>query len=106
MPGNVGSCECFLPRWFADGLGGYRWNAPLERAGQLEAISLGSSEGIRIYKTSLIFLVIAVFNDYVSVAKDEPFKIHVLEMTGLSLGVAAITFVIGLVLRKFLGVEV
>jgi VIT1/CCC1 family predicted Fe2+/Mn2+ transporter len=35
-----------------------------------------------------------------------PFKSRFLEMAGLSLGVAAITFMVGLVLRKFLGVEV
>ncbi len=51
-------------------------------------------------------LIIAMFNYYVSVARDEPFKTRFFEMAGLSLGVAAITFVIGLVLRKFLGVEV
>lgn len=51
-------------------------------------------------------LIIAMFNYYVSVAKDERFRSRFLEMAGLSLGVAAITFVIGLVLRRFIGVEV
>jgi VIT1/CCC1 family predicted Fe2+/Mn2+ transporter len=51
-------------------------------------------------------VIIALFNYYISVAKDEPFKSRFLEMAGLSLGVAAITFAIGLVLRRFLGVEV
>ena len=51
-------------------------------------------------------VIIAGFNYYISVAKDEPFRSRFLEMAGLSLGVAAITFAIGLVLRRFLGVEV
>jgi VIT1/CCC1 family predicted Fe2+/Mn2+ transporter len=50
-------------------------------------------------------IIIAGFNYYISVAKEEPFRSRFFEMAGLSLGVAAITFVIGLVLRKFLGVE-
>jgi VIT1/CCC1 family predicted Fe2+/Mn2+ transporter len=51
-------------------------------------------------------VIIALFNYYVSVAKDEPFKSRFFEMTGLSLGVSAITFIIGLILRKFLNVEI
>jgi VIT1/CCC1 family predicted Fe2+/Mn2+ transporter len=50
-------------------------------------------------------IIIAGFNYYISVAKEEPFKPRFFEMAGLSLGVAAITFTIGLVLRKFLGVD-
>ena len=50
--------------------------------------------------------IIAAFNYYVSVAKDEPFRRRFLEMAGLSLGVAALSFVIGLVLRVFFGIEV
>ncbi len=44
-------------------------------------------------------LIIAAFNYYVSVAKDENFKSRFLEMGGLSLGVAAISFGIGALLR-------
>jgi VIT1/CCC1 family predicted Fe2+/Mn2+ transporter len=51
-------------------------------------------------------LVIAFFNFYVSVAKGEPFKRRFLEMVGLSLGIAAISFLLGLLLRRLLGVEV
>lgn len=51
-------------------------------------------------------LIIAVFNYYISVAREEPFKRRFLEMTGLSLGVALFSFLIGLLLRKFLGIEV
>jgi VIT1/CCC1 family predicted Fe2+/Mn2+ transporter len=51
-------------------------------------------------------LIIALFNYYVSVATDVPFRKRFLEMAGLSLGIAAVSFVIGLILRSFLGVEV
>ena len=51
-------------------------------------------------------LIIAFFNYYISVAKDMPFRRHFLEMAGLSLGVAALSFLIGFVLRSFLGVDV
>ncbi len=51
-------------------------------------------------------LIIAFFNYYISVAKDLPFKSRFLEMAGLSLGVAAISFIIGLILRSFVGVDI
>jgi len=50
-------------------------------------------------------LIIAFFNYYISVAKDVPFKGRFLEMTGLSLGVATLSFFIGFVIRNFLGIE-
>ena len=51
-------------------------------------------------------LIIAAFNYYISVAKDEPFRARFLEMAGLSLGVAAFSFIIGYFIRQWLGVEV
>ena len=51
-------------------------------------------------------VIIGFFNYYVSVAKDEPFKRRFLEMAGLSLGVATLSFFIGFVVRSFLGVDV
>ncbi len=51
-------------------------------------------------------LIIAFFNFYISVAKDQPFKKRFAEMTILSLGVAGLSFLLGLVLRVVLGVEV
>lgn len=50
--------------------------------------------------------IIAFFNYYISVAKDLPFRRRFLEMAGLSLSVAALSFFIGLLLRSFLGVDV
>jgi VIT1/CCC1 family predicted Fe2+/Mn2+ transporter len=51
-------------------------------------------------------LIIALFNYYISVATDEPFKKRFLEMTGLSMGVAIFSFFIGFLIRSFLGVEI
>jgi VIT1/CCC1 family predicted Fe2+/Mn2+ transporter len=51
-------------------------------------------------------VIIAVFNYYISVAKDQPFRKRFTEMAGLSLGVAGLSFLIGLALRRFLGVDV
>jgi len=51
-------------------------------------------------------VIIAVFNYYVSVAKDQPFRRRFGEMAGLSLGVAGLSFLIGLLLRVFLDVDV
>jgi len=51
-------------------------------------------------------LIIAFFNYYISVAKDEPFRSRFFEMALLSLGVAAFSFVLGFVIRSALGVEI
>lgn len=51
-------------------------------------------------------LIIAVFNYYISVAKDEPFARRFLEMAGVSLGVAAFSFLLGFLMRTFLGVDI
>ena len=51
-------------------------------------------------------LIIAVFNYYISVAKGESFRARFLEMAGLSLGVAAFSFVIGYFIRLWLGIEI
>jgi VIT1/CCC1 family predicted Fe2+/Mn2+ transporter len=50
--------------------------------------------------------VSALFNFYVSVAKGEPFRRHFLEMAGLSLGIAAVSFLLGLLLRNLFGIDV
>ncbi|NOY99099.1 MAG: rubrerythrin family protein [Chloroflexi bacterium] len=51
-------------------------------------------------------IIIAIFNYYISVAKDEPFRARFMEMTGLSLSVAAFSFIIGYFIRSFLGIDV
>jgi len=51
-------------------------------------------------------IVIAVFNYYISVANGESFRGRFLEMAGLSLSVAAFSFVIGYFIRIWLGIEI
>lgn len=51
-------------------------------------------------------LIIALFNYYISVAKAEPFRRRFFEMAGLSLGVAALSFILGYFIRTALGIEV
>ncbi|MFO7870118.1 MAG: VIT1/CCC1 transporter family protein [Kiritimatiellia bacterium] len=51
-------------------------------------------------------LIIAFFNYYISVARDIPFGKRFAEMAGLSMGVAALSFLIGFVLRTVWGIEV
>lgn len=51
-------------------------------------------------------VIIAVFNYYISVAKDESFRERFVEMAVLSLSVAAFSFGIGYLIRLWLGIEV
>jgi VIT1/CCC1 family predicted Fe2+/Mn2+ transporter len=54
---------------------------------------------------SIAVFIIFAFNYYISVAKDLPFKRRFVEMTAISLGVAAITFGIGYLVKRFIGLE-
>jgi VIT1/CCC1 family predicted Fe2+/Mn2+ transporter len=64
------------------------------------------------YVVSLVFTIVAaifiilVFNFYISVAKNLSFKERFFEMAGISLGVAFISFIIGYLIRLFLGVDI
>jgi vacuolar iron transporter family protein len=51
-------------------------------------------------------VIIAVFNFYASVANDQPFGKRFLEMAGLSLGVAAFSFLIGILIRNWFGIDI
>jgi VIT1/CCC1 family predicted Fe2+/Mn2+ transporter len=51
-------------------------------------------------------VIIAVFNYYISVAKSEKFSRRFVEMTGISLGVAALSFIISYFIRMWLGIDV
>lgn len=51
-------------------------------------------------------VVIALFNFYVSVAQSVPFKNRFLEMAGLIVVVSGISFLAGLAIRFFFGIEV
>jgi len=54
----------------------------------------------------LAVLIIMVFNYYVSVARDLSFRKQFAEMAGISLGVSALSFMVGVLVKTFLGVEV
>jgi vacuolar iron transporter family protein len=54
----------------------------------------------------IAILIIYGFNYYISVAKDLNFKRRFAEMALISLGVSALTFGIGFVVRKFLGIDI
>ncbi|MEG2677078.1 MAG: VIT1/CCC1 transporter family protein [Oscillospiraceae bacterium] len=54
----------------------------------------------------IVILIIAFFNYYISVAKSQPFKRRFFEMAAISLSVALISFIIGLFVKKFLGIEI
>ena len=51
-------------------------------------------------------LIIAFFNYYMAVARGQPFGARFLEMAGISLGIAALSFGIGALVRRCLPVEV
>ena len=52
-----------------------------------------------------VILIIAGFTYYISVAKGEKFKPKFLEMSAISIGVAVISFFVGILAKKFLGVD-
>ncbi len=53
----------------------------------------------------IVLLIIVVFNYYISVAKGLSFKKRFFEMAGVSLGVAALSFVVGLFVKSVLGID-
>ena len=55
---------------------------------------------------AVVVLIIAGFTYYTSVAQDQPFKHRFLEMAVISIGVAVISFVVGILAKKFLGVDI
>ncbi len=54
----------------------------------------------------IAILIIALFNFYISVAKDYNFRQRFLEMSLISLGVAAFSFGVGVVIRNVFGVSI
>ena len=53
----------------------------------------------------MVVLIIAGFTYYTSVAQDQPFRNRFLEMALISIGVAVVSFVEGILAKKFLGVD-
>lgn len=54
----------------------------------------------------IVVLIIAGFTYYTSVAQDQAFKSRFLEMAAISIGVAVISFFVGVLAKKFLGVDI
>ncbi len=54
---------------------------------------------------AVVILIIAGFTYYTSVAQDQPFKHRFLEMAGISITVAVISFVVGILAKHFLGID-
>jgi len=54
----------------------------------------------------IVIFIIFIFNFYISVAKDLSFIRRFLEMAGISVGVALLSFGIGWVVRTFLGLDI
>jgi len=55
---------------------------------------------------AIVILIIAVFTYYTSVAQDQPFKSRFWEMALISVGVAVVSFVVGVLAKKFLGLDI
>ena len=55
---------------------------------------------------AVVVLIIAGFTYYTSVAQDQPFKSRFLEMALISITVAVVSFLVGILAKKFLGVDV
>ena len=53
----------------------------------------------------VVVLIIAGFTYFTSVAQDQPFRSRFLEMALISLGVAVVSFVVGILAKKFLGID-
>ena len=55
---------------------------------------------------AVVILIIAGFTYYTSVAQDQPFKSRFLEMAIISISVAVVSFIVGILAKMFLGVDV
>lgn len=53
----------------------------------------------------VVVLIIAGFTYYTSVAQDQPFKSRFAEMALISIGVAVVSFIVGILAKQFLGVD-
>ena len=54
---------------------------------------------------AVVVLIIAGFTYYTSVAQDQPFRSRFAEMALISVSVAVLSFVVGILAKKFLGVD-
>ena len=54
----------------------------------------------------IVVIIILAFTYYISVAKDLPFKKRFLEMSTISLSVAGLSFIVGVLVKHFLGIDI
>ena len=54
----------------------------------------------------VVVLIIAGFTYYTSVAMDQPFRSRFVEMAGISIGVAVVSFFVGILAKQVLGVDI
>ena len=54
---------------------------------------------------AVVVLIIAGFTYYTSVAQDQPFKSRFTEMAVISISVAVLSFIVGILAKRFLGVD-
>ena len=59
-----------------------------------------------VFMLLTVVLIIAGFTYYTSVAQDQPFKSRFLEMALISIGVAVVSFVVGILAKQLLGIDV
>lgn len=59
-----------------------------------------------IFTIIIAVIIIFIFNFYIATAKEIPFKKRFFEMLLISLGIAALTFIIGSLIRAYMGIEV
>ena len=73
----------------------------------LPYLLLGTTQYILALALMLIIvvLIIAGFTYYTSVALDQPFKSRFTEMAAISIGVAVLSFFVGILAKRFLGVD-
>lgn len=55
---------------------------------------------------AMVIVIIAAFTYYTSVAQDQPFRSRFLEMALISVGVAVLSFFVGILAKRFLGVDI
>lgn len=55
---------------------------------------------------SIVIIIIFIFNYYVSIAKELKFTKRFIEMTLVSMGIASLSFIIGILIRNVLGINV
>jgi len=75
--------------------------------GMVSPFFIFSNPFISLLTTFVVaILIIFIFNYYISVAKGYVFKKRFFEMAAISLGVAAISFIIGMVIKRYIGLDI